>query len=59
MLAGTDTSSSVMQMICIYLSQNPEIEKKVRKVIDLVIRTDEDITYENLKKMEYLEWIIH
>lgn len=34
------------------------MEAKVRKTVDAVIKSSEDIKYENLKKLEYIDWII-
>jgi cytochrome P450 len=45
-------------MIFLYLAENPEIEKKARSIIDSVIKNDKDITIENLKKLEYIEWML-
>lgn len=56
-MAGTDTTSRYFTMIVYYLSQYPEVEKKLRAAVDEVIKTDADITYENLKKLTYIDWI--
>lgn len=44
-------------MMVYYISQNSQIEEKLRKQIDEVIKSDEDITKENLKKLTYIDWI--
>jgi cytochrome P450 len=55
--AGTDTTSHFTEMMVYYISQNSQIEEKLRKQIDEVIKSDEDITKENLKKLTYIDWI--
>ena len=59
MIAGTDTTSVTFQMMVYYLGKHPEIAHKVRKMINKVIKTDEDITYDNLKQLHYIEWIMY
>ena len=44
-------------MIIYYLGKYPHIHKKVRDQIDSIIKTDEDINYENLKKLTYIDWL--
>jgi hypothetical protein len=44
-------------MMVYYISLNSQIEEKLRKQIDEVIKSDEDITKENLKKLTYIDWI--
>ena len=40
-----------------YISRNKSIEQQLRQQIEEVIKTDEDITKENLKKLTYIDWI--
>jgi cytochrome P450 len=56
-LAGTDTTTLFFTMIIYYIGKYPEIHRKVREEINAVIKSDEDITYENLKKLTYIDWI--
>lgn len=44
-------------MMVYYLCDYPEIEKIVRQKVEEVIKDDADITFENLKKLEYIEWL--
>lgn len=42
----------------VYLSaKHPRVEKKLREQVNSVIKSDEDITFENLKKLTYIDWI--
>ncbi len=40
-----------------YISQNKDIEEKLRAHINQVIKSDIDITKDNLKKLTYIDWI--
>ena len=53
-IAGTETTANLTLMIVNYLALNPRVEQKAREEVRQHIQTDEDITWENLKKMEYL-----
>ena len=44
-------------MLIYNIKSRPEIEKKLREQVSSVIKTEEDITVANLKKLTYLEWI--
>lgn len=55
-VAGTDTTSNFWNVMVAYLCKYPEIMKKARDEIDLYMK-DDDYSYENLKKMEYLDAI--
>jgi hypothetical protein len=44
-------------MMVYYVCDNPRIEERLRKEINEVIKTDDDYTFENLKKLEYIDWI--
>lgn len=57
LVAGTDTTSRFFTMITYYINQNPYIEERLRKEVNSIIHSDEDITYENLKKLTYIDWI--
>lgn len=39
------------------MGKYPQIQQKLREHIDSIIKTDKDITYENLKKLTYIDWI--
>ena len=40
-----------------YIHSHPEVEKKLREEIGKFIKSDEDITAPNLKKLTYIDWI--
>ena len=54
--AGTDTTAHFQQMLIYFLAQNPEKQTKVREEIDLYIKED-DYSFENLKKMRYIDYV--
>ena len=54
--AGVDTTSNYLAMTIYLLAQHPEKLKKVRKEIERHMEED-DFSYENLKKCEYIEWV--
>ena len=57
LIAGTDSTAGLLQMIIYYLGENPHVEQKLRNIVNEIIKSDSDITYENLKKLTYIEWI--
>lgn len=57
LVVGTDSSSRFLAMMIYYLGQNPKILEKARTQINQVIKTNEDFTYENLKKLNYIDMI--
>jgi cytochrome P450 len=57
LVAGTDTTSHLLMMMVYYVCDNPRIEERLRREINEVIKTDDDYTFENLKKLEYIDWI--
>ncbi len=44
-------------MVLFALGNHPEVHSRVRKEINAIIKSDEDITLENLKKLTYIDWI--
>jgi cholesterol 24-hydroxylase len=57
LIAGTDTTTRFFTMIIYSLGNYPEIHKRVREEINAIIKSDEDITLENMKKLTYIDWI--
>lgn len=59
LVAGTDTTTFFFTMMVYFLGKYPEIQEKLRKQVNEVIKTDsnDEITYENLKKLTYIDWI--
>lgn len=59
MVAGTDTATRYFSMIVFTLGNRPDIHKRVRDDVNAIIKSDEDITPENLKKLIYIDWFQH
>ena len=57
MIAGTDTTSALLQIMIYLIAENPEVEAKLRRIVSETIKSDDDYTYENLKKLQYIDWI--
>ncbi|XP_074030272.1 cytochrome P450 6a2-like [Leptinotarsa decemlineata] len=58
-VAGFDTSSSTMNFALYELAQAPDIQDKLRNEINAVLKKHNDeITYENLKEMQYLQQVL-
>ncbi|KAK7789223.1 hypothetical protein R5R35_007048 [Gryllus longicercus] len=59
-LAGFETSSTTMSFALHELTANPHVQERLRAEIDAVLKeTGGQITYEALKKMDYLEMVIN
>uniref|UniRef100_A0A1B0CYS0 Uncharacterized protein n=1 Tax=Phlebotomus papatasi TaxID=29031 RepID=A0A1B0CYS0_PHLPP len=60
LLAGFETSSTTMKFCLLELAQNIEIQNRLRQEIRAVLeRYDNQITYESLSEMKYLEQVIN
>ena len=57
-IAASDTTANYLTAMLFYMFEKPEIVKKLKNEIDSVIKSNEDITVENFKKMPYLECIL-
>lgn len=58
MIAGADNTSNFLVALTFFVFEHPEMAARLRKEIESIIKSDEDITNENIKKMAYLECII-
>ncbi|XP_036597164.1 cytochrome P450 3A8-like [Trichosurus vulpecula] len=58
-LAGYETTSSVLSFLFYHLATHPEIQQKLQKEIDAVLPNKEAVTYDALLQMEYLDMVIH
>jgi cytochrome P450 len=59
-LAGFDTSSSATSYACWELAANPDIQERVQQEIDQVLgKYEENVTYEALKEMKFLDCVIN
>lgn len=54
---GTDTTAKLVTMMVYYIAKNPRIHNKLREEINSVIKSNEDITSDNLRKLTYIECI--
>ena len=60
LLAGRDTTSTTMSWMILELARKPAVVKKLRQEIaDNVGTNGERPSYENIKNMKYLTWIIN
>ncbi|XP_075167815.1 uncharacterized protein LOC142239972 [Haematobia irritans] len=58
--AGYETSSSTLVHILLELAKNPNIQKKLRKEIQLALDKGSDlVSYENFSRLEYMEMVIN
>ena len=64
MIAGRDTTAGLLSMTFFELSRNPEIFAKLKEAVYRDFGVGEEvnlneITFESLKKCEYLKWVIN
>jgi cytochrome P450 len=57
-IAGTDTTSNFITAMLLYVYEKESTVKRLTEEINNVIKSDADITAENLKKMPYLDCCI-
>lgn len=58
-LAGFETSSSTLSFMLLELAQNQHVQDKLRQEIVTVLENNDDqLTYEVLKQMKYLDMVI-
>ena len=55
--AGSDATSNFLQSMLFFIKKHPQVEARLRKDIDEIFKTDEDINAANLKKLYYVDWI--
>ena len=58
-MAGYDTTGTTLAFAAYQLAKNPEIQEKLRNEIEAVAGDAEDLTYDHIQAMPYLEQIIH
>jgi cytochrome P450 len=56
-LAGHETTASTLSWAIGLLASYPEIQKKART--EVLEKTQNGLTYESLKDLEYIDWFIH
>lgn len=59
LLAGRDTTSTTLSWMILELARNPRVVEKLREEVRQVVGTGGVLpTYENIKNMKYLTWVI-
>ncbi len=57
-LAGFETSSTTLSLASYALATNSEVQDRLLAEIDEIAPRREDVTYENICKLTYLDWVI-
>lgn len=57
LVVGTDTTAKLVTMMVYYTAKDPRVHKKLKEEIDSVIKSNKDITNENLRKLTYIDCI--
>ncbi|XP_033107045.1 cytochrome P450 3A24-like [Anneissia japonica] len=57
-IAGYDTSSTLLSTVCYLLALNPEIQDKLIEEVDAITEGTENLEYDIISKMVYLDQII-
>merc|ERR1719397_1119489 len=58
-VAALDTTSSTMTFVVHNLLQNPEVQEKVHEEIVNVVKGSEEITFDHIQQMKYLNNVIY
>ena len=59
LVAGYDTTGSTLAYCCYQLSKNQEVQQKLRDEVDAIANDiDDEITYEQVQSMTYLDQVI-
>lgn len=57
-VAGFETTSNALAFALYELCVNEKCQEKLREEINKVIKTEDDITFENVQSIKYLEMVI-
>ena len=57
-IAGFTTASSTMSFMAYELAVNPDIQKKLQQEVDVVVSTNDQVSYEDVLKMKYLDQVV-
>lgn len=59
-LGGVDTSSTTLSFVILQLGHRPEVQEKLREeVLEKIKDSNDEITYENLQEMTYLQQVLN
>jgi cytochrome P450 len=58
LITGTEITADFLNMVVYYVGKYPEVQRKLREQVNSIILMDDDITYENLRKLAYIDWIM-
>ncbi|KAF7631154.1 hypothetical protein Mgra_00008595 [Meloidogyne graminicola] len=58
LIAGYETTGSILQFAIYMLTMHPEVQTKLREEINEILGIEDKISYEHLKRMEYLQAVI-
>ena len=56
--AGYETTASTLHFVCYILSRRPDIQERLRREVLEVLNGRENIEYEDMPKLQYLEQVI-
>lgn len=59
MLAGYDTTQSLLLYCAYALALNQEVQDKLRNEVGTLLENDGELTYETLNKMQYLDMVLN
>lgn len=58
LFAGFETTASALSFIMLELAQNPDLQEIARNEILEIVKEGQDLTYENIKSMTYVDAVI-
>jgi cytochrome P450 len=58
LVTGTETPAHYLDMVFYYVGKYPEVQRKLKEQINSIILTDDDINYENLTRLAYIDWLL-
>ena len=57
-VGGSDTTSNYLTAMILFTFEKPKVLERLKEEINSVIKSNEDITVENLKKLTYLDCVL-
>ena len=58
-IAALDTTSATLTFCVFYLLKYPDIQEKLRQEILEVVGDDEDLTFEHIQSMKYMDNVLY